>query len=801
VAANRAETHVKNREMEKKIENDLEKYDILYICAPFGWGKYALLADYYQKHRKESVYWLEETKDFTLEQQIENLPKQMDRTIIIPKLEQIMSDGQQELIWNLISHKQKNDSFLIASTRPMPDELLPFTIFYQVFTYGISDLKPSNEDVKRYFEEKGILLQEEELLRIEKDFRNMPLCMYLLENPLRGAFKGYGGVVRKQCMKDVFIYIDVVFFRTFTLEEQNALLNLFCFEWIDEELVSFALNITEDQAGTFLRKLVKKGSVLEPQEKGWKFEKLFGRFLARAAQKYLDGSEIIQQYKGAMHYFEGKEAWMEALRFSYMVDDHEKMADHMNEILKNKTDYNCLLSLQLYLECLPEHQLMKYPTLLFARSMLEALNGELEASKAYEKKLLWLLDRTANSTRKSDSYKYLLHLALARPGGDDAEEYLALLKNVRGHLETSHIRWNEEFQPNHVSLLHGDKDFCRLLVEKNGLKEMGQLADYMKNTLPESFMTKFLFFHAEVLYEYNRLDEALDLLVDCQKRARSEKSIRLQLLCLVKIMDLQIARQQMNRIDAHLLERMEEYMESGNLIAENVAAHQMYYDLLHDNRDRILRWMKNEAPDETERFYCTQHYQYLMKAKCYIWMENYVMARMILQTLLDFAQKCNMDYLKMQVMLLEAVIYYREKNPRWKFMLMQSLEEAKVYGFIRIFADEGAAVYDVLNDFAKEEPEWEKNAWFKKVLHATRAQMLQYPSYLQQKKSLNIHLFSEYEKAVMRLLASGEKNAQIAKKLSVSENTVKYHLKSVYQKLEVGSRSQAINRITEEHLF
>jgi LuxR family maltose regulon positive regulatory protein len=45
---------------------------------------------------------------------------------------------------------------------------------------------------------------------------------------------------------------------------------------------------------------------------------------------------------------------------------------------------------------------------------------------------------------------------------------------------------------------------------------------------------------------------------------------------------------------------------------------------------------------------------------------------------------------------------------------------------------------------------------------------------------------------VLRLLAAGLTNAQISERLSISLNTVKSHLKTVYAKLEAHNRTQAI---------
>ena len=72
--------------------------------------------------------------------------------------------------------------------------------------------------------------------------------------------------------------------------------------------------------------------------------------------------------------------------------------------------------------------------------------------------------------------------------------------------------------------------------------------------------------------------------------------------------------------------------------------------------------MKNSSPDETKRFYTIQYYQYLTKAKMYIWMGQYVRARMILQLLFDYALEYKMSYLEAQIRVLETFIYYKEGN-------------------------------------------------------------------------------------------------------------------------------------------
>ena len=55
--------------------------------------------------------------------------------------------------------------------------------------------------------------------------------------------------------------------------------------------------------------------------------------------------------------------------------------------------------------------------------------------------------------------------------------------------------------------------------------------------------------------------------------------------------------------------------------------------------------------------------------------------------------------------------------------------------------------------------------------------------------------FSEREKQVTELLLQGKSNKQIALALGISTSTVEYHLKNVYRKLQVNSRTEAVLRL------
>ena len=54
---------------------------------------------------------------------------------------------------------------------------------------------------------------------------------------------------------------------------------------------------------------------------------------------------------------------------------------------------------------------------------------------------------------------------------------------------------------------------------------------------------------------------------------------------------------------------------------------------------------------------------------------------------------------------------------------------------------------------------------------------------------------TEQQYQILIELSNGLNNVQIAEKLFVSRNTVKFHLKNIYYKLDVGTRMDAVKKL------
>lgn len=65
--------------------------------------------------------------------------------------------------------------------------------------------------------------------------------------------------------------------------------------------------------------------------------------------------------------------------------------------------------------------------------------------------------------------------------------------------------------------------------------------------------------------------------------------------------------------------------------------------------------------------------------------------------------------------------------------------------------------------------------------------------------SQNIKTLSARQREILTMLAAGESNKQIGRLLNISTGTVKAHLESLYQRLEVKNRTQAAMMLNEAH--
>jgi LuxR family maltose regulon positive regulatory protein len=167
-----------------------------------------------------------------------------------------------------------------------------------------------------------------------------------------------------------------------------------------------------------------------------------------------------------------------------------------------------------------------------------------------------------------------------------------------------------------------------------------------------------------------------------------------------------------------------------------------------------------------------------------------------------------------EILSLQAITYAAQKRSKEAFSaLAQALGLAEPEGFKRIFLDEGEPMREVIRD-------WRSETGRRKDLSKVQTRLMDYADQLGAAFSADlppspiittqanspahqptlVESLSDRELEVLHLIAEGLSNLAVAQKLYLSTGTVKVHLKHIYGKLNVNSRTQAVARLRELNL-
>jgi LuxR family maltose regulon positive regulatory protein len=140
-----------------------------------------------------------------------------------------------------------------------------------------------------------------------------------------------------------------------------------------------------------------------------------------------------------------------------------------------------------------------------------------------------------------------------------------------------------------------------------------------------------------------------------------------------------------------------------------------------------------------------------------------------------------------EILVLQALSYAAGGQTAQAMLALQrALSLAEPEGYIRIFADEGAPMAALLRQASSRGL---GGAYVRTLLEACGEGTPAAPE-----TSTLIEPLSARERELLALLAAGLSTSEVADQLFITTGTVRNHLKSIYGKLDVHSRLQAVQR-------
>ena len=145
---------------------------------------------------------------------------------------------------------------------------------------------------------------------------------------------------------------------------------------------------------------------------------------------------------------------------------------------------------------------------------------------------------------------------------------------------------------------------------------------------------------------------------------------------------------------------------------------------------------------------------------------------------------------QIEALILGALAHHANSNAAKAYeLLIEALALGQVKGFRRTFLNEGTRMATLLQAALPSLPNRTLSLFATTLLHLFPADEMPFGGTTSSK--VQIEALSQQEVKVLRLLVAGLSNADIARELVVSTNTIKTHVKSIYRKLNVKSRDEA----------
>lgn len=145
---------------------------------------------------------------------------------------------------------------------------------------------------------------------------------------------------------------------------------------------------------------------------------------------------------------------------------------------------------------------------------------------------------------------------------------------------------------------------------------------------------------------------------------------------------------------------------------------------------------------------------------------------------------------QIEILLLQSLAYAAlGDSAQARIPLQRALELAEPEGYVRLFVDEGAPLARLLE--RELDAGGSRQTYLKRLRAAFAPQLTAHPASLALPPAEPL---TAREREVLRLIAEGLSNQELAARLHLSPQTVKVHTRNIYSKLGVASRTQAVAR-------
>lgn len=738
-----------------------------YIYGATGYGKTSFLQKFLAKRRHVYLSCSDRRWDESA------LPAQ--GTVALDDLH-LLDESRRELVKSLVASP---DIWLILVSRsPVPAWLMPEYVNMGFMILSEADLKLGRREIAGFLDSLGLAYTGDELQFLaEHSDGNAYIVRHATLKMAEGMAPG------PQMQKEIYDAFTRYLTDHVMAEWDSDLLEFLMKISVVEE---FTLPLSElitasRQASAYLQKAAETGNFLIQSGETYRLRSVLLHALREKAVQALGEEQIKTCQKNAGVWYEMNGQVTEALEMYGRSGDQAQIRELLIRNVRVNPGAGHYYELRRYYLGMDEEEAAKSPVLMAGLSMLHSMLMAPEKSEYwYDRLAEFAKTATGGAKREAQSRLCYLDIGLPHRGSRDV---LKIMLKAPAMLLDQGVRLPELSVTSNVpSTMSGGKDFCKWSRSDRALaRTVGPIVERVLGRYGKG-LTKIAL--GESLFEKGENTfEVLTLLSRGQVETECGGTLEVAFSAVGQRVRMMILQGDLTNAGA-ILDSFQSAVEEQRVmqLLPNIRAVRCRIALYRGDMDAVREWLEH-APDEDKEFITMERYRYLTKVRCYLALGENLKALALLEKLGEYAERCHRTYIRMETGVLGAIVRQR-LGTEWEPMLTAALDEAGSYRFVRFISELGPVILPLLKAQSRDSP------WFRQVLDEAKQMARRYPRYLLPGAARED--FSPTALEILRLQSEGFTATQIAGRLGMKPDTVRYHIKENYRKLEVGGKAEAI---------
>ena len=670
---------------------------------------------------------------------------------------------------------------LFLSRNDLPGAFSSYKESGKIAFIGTSALAFKSDEIRRYFAGLGWVVTEEEAREAFSLTEGWPIAVSVL------AMGGSVYAGEKFKINPIHEYFKAHIWDKLDVELQRFMLKT---SIVDKMTAQLCTQITKNQKSQhILDTLLKENMFLSHQEGEYRYHHLFLNFLREEAAKesVMDWQAMFQ--RAADWYFDSGDHF-NALRYYIKCGESRGISTALYHYMKFN---NSEMSKVYFINELPEEMLRENPCLYVSCAWCALLFSDAENLYFYLDQLnerLW--DIVSENTGFLGIIIFLYTV-------DPRHTFMEQLVRLRTAVP---LVANPTYIPR--SLSHNMPYFHRTYRDYShyALHTEEKFAEFRLVFLPllgSHYAIIESGIRAGLLYDQNRLKEALTFV------ERNPATDSGELVFLSK-MQIAACLYSMGKADeaAKCRLEIEALLKTERLLylLPVFYAYEAKLNLLNGDKTAAEEWLTNYFITESDHPELNRIFMHFMTVRAYVVLGDYEEAKILCKKLLELCTGYHrlLDTAEASV-LLTIIMRLTDETQEAFNLLQKTLLSMEPYGYIRVFADEGKSLLPMLKKLIRKTDLSKSlvmpgSSYLKEVYLAVYEQSKRYKGIACAAESKPVKL-SRQQMLVLELLKKGHKNTEIVELTGLSINTIRYHTKALYQKLDVTNAMDAVLRATE----